>query len=139
MAAQKILVADEDTEMLSVLALHLGNEGYDAICASDGQSALTTAQREQPDLILMDVTLDVNERDRLYDQLAEYPDLARIPVIYLIGERTVRLGGVPKVPAKSMIIKPVPTGELFRKIEQSLTDAANRRSARTPGRREKAA
>ncbi len=125
--------------MLSVLAVHLGNEGYDVICASDGQSALTTAQRERPDLILMDVTLDVNERDRLYDQLMEYPDLARIPIIYLIGERTVRLGGVPKVPANSMIIKPVPTGELFRKIEQSLTDAANRRSARTPGRREKAA
>ncbi len=139
MAAEKILVADEDTEMLSVLALHLGNEGYDVICASDGQSALTTAQRERPDLILVDVTLDVNERDRLYDQLMEYPDLARIPIIYLIGERTVRLGGVPKVPAKSMIIKPVPTGELFRKIEQSLTFAANRRSARTPGRREKAA
>ncbi len=125
--------------MLSVLAVHLGNEGYDVICASDGQSALTTAQRERPDLILLDVTLEVNERDRLYDQLMEYPDLARIPIIYLIVERTVRLGGVPKVPAKSLIIKPVPTGELFRKIEQSLDRAADRRSARTPGRREKAA
>ncbi len=139
MAPQKILVADEDTEMVSILALHLRNEGYDVICAGDGQSAVTTAHRERPDLILLDVTLEVNDHERLYDQLIEYPDLARIPLIYLVGERTIRLGGAPKVQAKSMIIKPVPTGELFRKIEQSLTDAANRHSARTPGRREKPA
>ena len=139
MAAHKIFLADEDTEMLSVLALHLRNEGYDVVCAGDGRSALTVAQRERPDVILMDVTLEVNERDRLYDLLSEDPDLVRVPIIYLISERTVRMAGVPKVPAKSMILKPVPTRELFRKVEQALTDAAGRGSARRRGRQEKAA
>ena len=130
MATYKILLADQDTAMLLVLALHLRNEEYEVICAADGESALVAAKREQPDLILVDVGMEINERDRLYDQISDHSELARTPVIYLVGERAVRMGSVPKVPAKSMIVKPVPTRELFEKIELALTRPADRRSVR---------
>ena len=139
MTAPKILLADEDTEMISVLALHLRNEEYDVVCASDGDSALAAAERHQPDLILMDVSLEINDRDRLSDEISEHPALVRTPIIFLVGERSVRVGTVPKVSTKSMIIKPVPTRELFEKIEQALARAADRRSIGRPARREKAA
>ena len=127
MAATKILLADGDTEMLLVLALHLRNEEYDVVCAADGQSALAAAKREQPDVILLDVGLELNETDRLADQISDHRELAHTPIIFLVGERTVRLGNVPRVPAKSVIIKPVPTRDLFEKIEQALTRPVGRR------------
>ena len=57
---------------------------------------------------MMDVGMEVNERDRLSDHISDDPDLVRTPTIYLVGERAVRLGSVPKVSAMSMTIKPVP-------------------------------
>ncbi len=139
MATYKILLADENTEMLLVLALHLRNEEYEVICAADGPSALAAAKRELPDLILVDVGMEVNERDRLYEQISDHSELARIPVIYLVGERAVRMGTMPRVPARSMIIKPVPTSELFEKIELALTSPVRRRSVGMTSRRETAA
>ena len=136
MATYKILLADENTEMLLVLALHLRNEEYEVICAADGQSALAAAKRELPDLILVDVGMEINERDRLFEHISDHRELARIPVIYLVGERAVRIGSVPRVPARSMIIKPVPTSELFEKIEQALTRPVRHRPAGMTSQRE---
>lgn len=140
MAATKILLADPNAKMLVVLALHLRNEEYEVICATDGRSALAAAKRDHPDVIVMDVGMEVNGHDRLSDHISDDPDLVRTPTIYLVGERAVQLGSVPKVSAMSMIIKPVPTRELFEKIEQSLTRRpASRRSGRMHSRRGKAA
>ena len=112
----KVLIADDDTELLANVALHLRNEEYTVVCAADGFEALAAARRENPDLLLVTVGLMVDEDSSLCDELHEHPALRRIPIVYMVGERAVRLGNVPKVPARSMIFKPVHTDELFRKI-----------------------
>jgi len=127
MAATKILLADDDAEMLANVALHLRNQEYTVVCSADGLDALTTAQRERPDVLLITVELMVDEHNSLYEELLEHPVLRRIPVIYLVGARTVRLGNVPRVPARSMIFKPVHTDELFTKIEQAVSGVGKRR------------
>ncbi len=116
MAITKVLIADDDTELLANIALHLRNEEYAVVCAADGLEALTAAQREDPDVLLVTVGLMVDEHSSLCDELHEHTALMRIPIVYMVGERAVRLGAVPRVPAGSMIFKPVHTDELFRKI-----------------------
>ena len=117
MAMAKVLIADEDAEMLANVALHLRNEEYAVVCAADGLEAISAAQNEEPDVLLITVGLMVDEHISLSDEFHEHPALRRIPIVYMVDERAVRLGNVPRVPARSVIFKPVHTDELFTKIE----------------------
>ncbi len=121
MAMAKVLIADEDTEMLANVALHLRNEEYAVVCAADGLEAISAAQREEPDVLLITVGIMVDEHSSLPDELHEHPALRRIPIVYMVDERAVRLGNVPRVPARSVIFKPVHTDELFTKIELAVS------------------
>jgi CheY-like chemotaxis protein len=52
-----ILVADDHAANLDILRTRLTNQGYQVVTAVDGQEALEAAQRERPDLILLDVMM----------------------------------------------------------------------------------
>jgi DNA-binding response OmpR family regulator len=54
---QKILVVDDDPEIVTMLSLRLGKRGYDVKTAGDGHKAIELARRERPDLILLDVMM----------------------------------------------------------------------------------
>ncbi|MBV9468477.1 MAG: response regulator [Abitibacteriaceae bacterium] len=53
----KILIVDDEADIIEVVRLSLMSEGYDFIDASTGQEALTQAKIEKPDLIIMDVSM----------------------------------------------------------------------------------
>jgi CheY-like chemotaxis protein len=120
MATPKILIADSDPELLPVLALHLRNEEYEVVCAGEGEMAIAAARNERPDLLVVNVAMPVGERRSIHDFLSDDPELLSIPVIYLVAERSAPGTNAPKLPAQSMIRKPVPTRELLRKIAAAL-------------------
>ena len=117
MVTTSILIAEDDTELLANLALHLRNEEYTVCCAADGFKAITDAQRAKPDVLLVAVGLMVDEYSSLCDELRQHSALRHIPTVYLVDERSVRLGNVPRVPSRALVFKPVHTEDLFRKIE----------------------
>jgi two-component system alkaline phosphatase synthesis response regulator PhoP len=51
MANAKILIADDDQEIVELITLYLGKDGYDILPAFDGQQAIELARRWRPDLI----------------------------------------------------------------------------------------
>jgi two-component system, OmpR family, response regulator len=53
----RILVVEDDPNLLKTLAYNLGREGYEVATAADGEQALETARREKPDLIILDIML----------------------------------------------------------------------------------
>jgi DNA-binding response OmpR family regulator len=55
--SHKILVVDDDPEIVTMLTLRLGRRGYEVKTASDGHKAVEIARRERPDLILLDVMM----------------------------------------------------------------------------------
>jgi two-component system, OmpR family, alkaline phosphatase synthesis response regulator PhoP len=55
--SRKILVADDEPDILEILKYNLVNEGYDVVTAKDGDEALERARRHQPDLIVLDVMM----------------------------------------------------------------------------------
>ena len=59
--AKRILVVDDDPEIVRLLRAYLEQSGYQALCAYDGESALHIIRRERPDLVLLDLMLP--ERD----------------------------------------------------------------------------
>jgi DNA-binding response OmpR family regulator len=120
MTTTKILVADNDPMLLPTLALHLRNEDYEVVCAGDGEEALAAARSEEPDLLVVNVGLSVGPRRTVHDFICDDPQLLAIPVIYLVPERSTGRAAPPKLPAQSMIRKPVPIRELLGKIAGAL-------------------
>ncbi|HBM96077.1 TPA: DNA-binding response regulator [bacterium UBP9_UBA11836] len=57
MAKELILVVDDEANIVSLLRYNLEQQGFEVICASDGNEAIALARREHPDLILLDVML----------------------------------------------------------------------------------
>ena len=57
MAALKIMVVDDDSNICELLRLYLEKEGYEAVIEENGAQALEHFDREQPDLILLDVMM----------------------------------------------------------------------------------
>ncbi|HAS27780.1 MAG TPA: DNA-binding response regulator [Dehalococcoidia bacterium] len=55
--ADKILVVEDDLNLLATLRYNLRKEGYDVVTAADGAEALEVARREKPDLLILDVML----------------------------------------------------------------------------------
>lgn len=57
MAKEKILVIDDEKNIVELLKYNLEKEGYDVVCAYDGIEAINTARQERPDLIILDIML----------------------------------------------------------------------------------
>jgi len=57
MADNKVLIVEDDANLLETLKYNLRKEGYDVVTASDGEQAIEVARREKPDLIILDIML----------------------------------------------------------------------------------
>lgn len=55
--ARKVLIADDEPDILEILKYNLTNEGYEVITAKDGDEALEKARRHSPDLVVLDVMM----------------------------------------------------------------------------------
>ena len=82
---KKILVIDDDREMVKFLTLLLEDNGYTTVAAFDGQDGLDKVKSEQPDLVLLDITMPEKSGVRFYREVREDPELAAIPVVMVTG------------------------------------------------------
>ena len=125
MPGEKILVVDDEEEILNLLEKKLLKENYKVLKAATAQDALQKAQRLSPQLMLMDITLPDMEGSEAVRVLSENPSTRDIPVIFLSGIITredqllhpeINVGG-RLYPA---IAKPFVFEELLREIKNKL-------------------
>ena len=82
---KKILIVDDEEEVLSLLSKILQRVNYEIISATTGAKALDLARENVPDLIILDVILtDINGTD-IAATLAEDPATKDIPIIFMSG------------------------------------------------------
>ena len=67
MRTRRILVADEDTKLLTFLSLHLRNDEYDVVTASEGVETLDTARETRPDILIFDISVTPDGIDTATD------------------------------------------------------------------------
>ncbi|MGQ9598932.1 MAG: response regulator [Anaerolineae bacterium] len=79
----RILVADDEPEVVDLVRMVLELEGYKVLEASDGEQALLKTQVEQPDLVLLDVRMPKLNGLSVLERLSQIPATAAIPVIML--------------------------------------------------------
>jgi two-component system KDP operon response regulator KdpE len=121
MQRHKILVVDDDPDLLRALRLRLKAQDYDIATASDGYSAIATAQKERPDLIILDLGLPVGDGFVVLERLQASNPLASIPVIVLTArDPQNNEDRVLKAGAAAFFQKPVDNDELLNVIRVTL-------------------
>jgi DNA-binding response OmpR family regulator len=117
----KILVVDDEPDVLSLLNLMLSSQGYIVISATDGQEALEKARAESPELILLDVMLPRMDGYKVARMLKFDENFRHIPIIMLTAkvQEKDRQTGL-EMGVDDYITKPFDTGELLEKVKKLL-------------------
>ena len=79
----KIMVVDDDPDLRQALSIRLRANHFDVVKVCDGYSAIALAQKEHPNLIILDLGLPAGDGFVVLKNLREYPALADTPVIVL--------------------------------------------------------
>ena len=79
----KILLADDDTDLLDVTTYALRREGYRVVVAADGQEAIARHRDERPDLVLLDLNLPRKDGREVLAEIKGDEELRQIPVVVL--------------------------------------------------------
>jgi DNA-binding response OmpR family regulator len=113
----KILVADDDLEILGLVSRHLQRSNAQILQASDGDEALKLARRERPDVIVLDVMMPGMSGWEVCRAVREDEDLKDTGVLMLtgIGERLNEMTS-PLYGADDFLDKPFELADLDRKI-----------------------
>ena len=121
---KKIMVVDDEQDILQFLDLVLRERGYQVIKATSGQEALTLAATEKPDLVLLDVMMPEMDGWEVLKLLRVDPETEHIPVAMLSArtEAKDRVQGLQEG-AIDYICKPFSLPELLEKIEGILKHA----------------
>ena len=82
---KKILVVDDNTELVDLLRLHLKGEGFAVATATDGIEALRKARSVSPDLVVLDLGLPELDGLAVYETMRSTPAIASIPILIVTG------------------------------------------------------
>lgn len=120
--AKKILVVDDELDVVFVLLQRLKAHGYEAASAGDGEEALRLIKKEKFDLIILDILMPVMDGTELGQRLKNDPKTSRIPLIFLtaLGVKQEDAGYTLAGP-DIVFAKPFDSKELLAKIDELLT------------------
>ena len=116
---KKILVVDDEKNVVAYLETLLQDNGYETLSASNGREALEKTISEKPDLVTLDITMPEKSGVRYYRDIKENPDLAGIPVVIVTA--VTGFGGDPEEFNKFISTRkqiPPPDGFVSKPIEQ---------------------
>lgn len=118
---RRVLVVEDEKEIRDLLAHYLRKEGFAPILAVDGESALSAARREKPDLILLDIMLPKTDGLEVLRAIRSDSGLARTPVIMLTAKsgETDRVVGL-ELGADDYVTKPFSPREVIARIKAIL-------------------
>ena len=118
--AQRILIVDDDPNMLFGVSRTLAKAGFDVSVSSDGGSGILKAQSEQPDLIILDVNMPKMNGFQVKQTLNKNPGTQHIPVVFLtaLTDRASTLNGLCM--GEDYITKPFDPGILILRIQTIL-------------------
>jgi len=120
---KKILIVDDEPDVLKVLNKRLTQAGYEVIEAQSGKDAIIEAQNQQPDIIILDIIMPDMDGARTAEALKNDPLTSRIPVIFLtcLLTKEEEEGEAGKIiSGKYFIAKPYNPDELIEAITRHI-------------------
>ncbi|MDP1853709.1 MAG: response regulator transcription factor [Candidatus Omnitrophota bacterium] len=121
MNKEKILVVDDEKDIVKMLDYNLKKEGFRVISAEDGKAALNLAEREHPDLIILDLMLPEIDGLEVCKILKKQDKTSGIPIIMLTAksQETDKIVGL-ELGADDYVTKPFSPKELIARVKAVL-------------------
>jgi CheY-like chemotaxis protein len=130
MKKAKVLIADDNRELLAALQIQLEARGLEVTTSIDANMALAHAQQDLPDVMLIDVRMDAGGYNilskggdglGLIERMSKFPELSKIPVIYITGDKSHYLElKARQIGAFGVIHKPIRFQILIEMIESAI-------------------
>ncbi len=118
---KKILIVDDERDIVKALMIRLQGAGYEVVTAFDGAQGVFMAHKEKPDLIILDIRMPAGDGFSVAQRLKRSIHTFSIPVIFLTGspeknasEKAMALG------ARFFVKKPYDPEELLDAIKRAL-------------------
>ena len=116
---KRILIVDDEPDILRVVIFRLKKSGYEVISAENGVSGLEMARKELPDFILLDIRLPGMDGFEVCRKLKDDPSTANIPVVFLSASSAEDLSLKAKeYNAEGFMRKPFEPDELIKTVNQ---------------------
>jgi two-component system alkaline phosphatase synthesis response regulator PhoP len=130
--AQRVLVVDDDAQIVRLLRAYLAQEGYEVLAAYDGEEALHVIRRERPDLVVLDLMMPKRDGWDVTRAVRRAPELRATPIIML----TARVDDQDKIVglelgADDYVTKPFNPREVVARVRAVLRRVGGDRA---PGR-----
>lgn len=128
---KKILVIDDEADTVTYLETLLQDNGYNTISANDGVQGMEKAKTENPDLIILDVSMPERSGMGFYHDIKKDNQMASIPIIFVTGvtgyggdDQAIKkfIAGLRKVPSpEGYFAKPIDRDEFIKKVNEILS------------------
>ena len=125
-SVKKILIADDEPDILEIISYNLHKEGYEVYTAADGNEALEKARHHHPDLIILDIMMPKKTGVEVCQILRTQPEFSQTLIIFLtaLSDEAVQIKGLESG-ADDYLTKPVSpkvlisrVNAIFRRIKQ---------------------
>jgi phosphate regulon transcriptional regulator PhoB len=121
MGKRKILIVEDDRDIVEMITYNLRADGYEVLSAFTGKDGITVARRERPDLIILDIMLPVMDGFEVCRVLKSTEATACVPIIILSAksQETDKIVGL-ELGADDYVTKPFSPRELIARIKAVL-------------------
>lgn len=116
---KRILIVDDEADVLKMVTYRVQKAGYEALTAIDGEKALEAVDKEHPDLILLDLRLPIVDGWEVCHHLKNDKKTASIPIIILSASiSALNAEKTKELKAEDYVLKPFEPSILLEKIKQ---------------------
>lgn len=128
----KVLIVDDDADMVEALKIVLESKGYGVLFAYEGEEGYRKACENKPDIIILDVMMKTKDQGlQISYRLRNNPSLSRIPILMLtaVGKETgFRFGKEDEgyLVADEFVEKPVKPADLLKTVERLVRKSGTR-------------
>jgi two-component system phosphate regulon response regulator PhoB len=121
MNKEKILVVEDDEDILELIEYNLSQEGYRVVSITSGEEALVAERREQPDMVVLDLMLPGMDGLEVCRRLRSDPAARQVPIIMVTakGEESDIVAGL-ELGADDYVVKPFSPKVLVARIRTVL-------------------
>lgn len=115
--AKKIMVVDDDPDIVEYLVSIFKDKGYETCSAAGGEGALEMMERERPDLLTLDLEMPDEWGPRFYRKFSQKPEFANMPVVVISGLAGIHLA-IRK--AIATVNKPFEPAQVLEIVEKAI-------------------
>jgi len=133
MTQKKILVADDEKDIVELVAYNLEREGFAVVKASDGRRALEAIRQDKPDLVILDLMMPEVSGTEVCRTVRGVPETANLPIIMLTAKSDPvdRILGL-EIGADDYLTKPFHVRELIARVRAVLRRSEQRPDGELP-------